>query len=148
MARISVQGVKLEIDRNEARMSGMGEQLKRMLKQGAEVVVRETGGALDRHVAGYQPKTRKRRTGALGKSIKPGPVSSGPDSAKVEIWPQGMRTDKNHRTPERNATIGFVTEYGARGVPARGFMADGRSESEQDVTTLWRNMLDEYHRTR
>ncbi len=150
MAKVAIHGVQLQMKDNERTAAGMPKLIRKMLREGAEVVVRATSDAAESKIKSYTPRTNLkrgiRRTGALRESIKAGSVRTDADGSRIEVYPQGVRTDEWHKKPARNAAIGFVTEYGARGVPARGFMAEGRSESEKEVNELWGKMLDEYHR--
>lgn len=41
---------------------------------------------------------------------------------QVTLTFKGVRHDKYHKKGERNATIAFVNEYGARSIPARPFI--------------------------
>jgi len=150
MAKMSIHGVQLTMKENERRASGMPKLIRKMLREGAAVVVRTTSAALDGRISSYVPRTNPkrgiRRTGALKESIKAGSVRTDADGVRIEIYPQGTRTDDFHKTPARNAAVGFVVEYGVRGVPARGFMADGREDSAREVNELWGKMLSEHHK--
>lgn len=65
-------------------------------------------------------------TGALAASIKVGRPNT--RAGTIEIRPSGTR--KRGNTVTRNEEIGYITEYGKAGEPARPWMREANAESE------------------
>lgn len=108
--------------------------LREMIEAGANVYAEETRSACDRY--GIDD------TGALKRSIKHGKIMRHGDGYRVEVWPQGTRTDKKHPNGERNETIGFIIEYGKADVPARPFMAAAAMAAEYKAADAMRRILE------
>ena len=144
MATIKIDGVTVILSENERRITGIGTVIKKMLKTGADIIIKSQQEHLDADVLGYTPKEPVRRTGELSRSIKAGPVTATLDEAKIEVWPQGERTDKWHKKPARNAEIGFVTNYGKSGVRARPFIQQAVDATDEVIKRRWEEMLNEY----
>lgn len=67
-------------------------------------------------------------TGQLAASIKPGrPKTEGEIS--IEVRPSGSRTRGKKSTS--NEAIGYIIEYGKRGMPARPWMREANAECEE-----------------
>lgn len=144
MASIKIEGVTVILSENERRITGIGAVIKKMLKTGADIIIKSQQEHLDAAVLGYTPKEPVRRTGELSRSIKAGQVTATRDEAKIEVWPQGERTDKWHKKPARNAEIGFVTNYGRSGVRARPFIQQAVDATDETIKRRWEEMLNEY----
>lgn len=79
-------------------------------------------------------------TGKLRDSIK---VSKPNTSAGyVEIRPTGTR--KSGRKTVRNEEIGYITEYGKKGEPARPWMREGNADSEDKAVDAAQNVFNNY----
>ena len=142
MARVNTLGLEKEIKSLNMLAVKVKPKVEEMLKDGADVIVRDTRLAADSHGL--------RRTGRMIDSIGHGNVVSTTNEASIEIWPKG----KNKRG-ERNAVVGFVQHYGRQyvkkpknggGVTTRqgtGFFDDGFNDARADVTALWEDMIDE-----
>lgn len=144
MAAIKIDGVTLVLHENDKKLMGMDELMRKMLKSGADIIIKSQQAHIDTAVLGYTPKEPVRRTGELSRSIKAGPVTATRDEAKIEVWPQGERTDKWHKKPARNAEIGFVTNYGRSGVQARPFIQQAVDATDETIKRRWEEMLNEY----
>lgn len=144
MASIKVDGVTMSLNENERRIAGIGTVIRKMLKTGADIIIKSQQAHLDAAVLGYTPQEPVRRTGELSRSIKSGPVKATRDEARIEVWPQGERTDKWHKKPARNAEIGFVTNYGRSGVRARPFIQQAVNATDATIKRRWEEMLNEY----
>lgn len=108
--------------------------LKKMIEAGAQVYEEQTR----RQCARYQIHD----TGALEESIKRGPIQRRGDGYRVEVWPQGRRTDERHPNGERNETIAFVIEYGKRSMTARPFMAAAAAAAEPAAAEAMQRILE------
>lgn len=79
-------------------------------------------------------------TGQLAASIKTGrPNVKG---GYVEIRPTGTRRRGNKVT--RNEEIGYITEYGKKGEPARPWMREGNVDSEDKAVDAAGKVFDEF----
>lgn len=123
MATFKVEGLQELADEIAKRGQVSGDVMERMLKSAADIVTE----GIKNSVSGHGLID----TGALHKSIRPGTVAVYSDSGTVEVWPQGNASRHGHT--ERNATVGFVQEYGrSYGKKHRagvGFMAEGVDSS-------------------
>ena len=144
MASIKIDGVTVILSENERLMTGIGTVIRKMLKTGAGIIIESQRAHLDAAVLGYTTREPVRRTGELSRSIKAGSVTVTRDEARIEVWPQGERTDKWHKKPARNAEIGFVTNYGKSGVRARPFIQQAVDATDEVIKRRWEEMLNEY----
>lgn len=102
MARVNTVGIDELADDIRKEAGTSRERIEKMIDRGAEIMTEAIREKAEAHGL--------RNTGKLIESIKPGPVQIYSDSASVDIWPQGTR--KNGRKRGRNATVGFVQNYG------------------------------------
>lgn len=103
-----------------------------MLTAGGEVVKEAHQAKLDQYGAVD--------TGQLAASIKTGrPNVKG---GYVEIRPTGTRRRGNKVT--RNEEIGYITEYGKKGEPARPWMREGNAEAEDKAVDAAAKVFDNY----
>ena len=77
----------------------------------------------------------RRSTGALLASIKVSPVKDIDGGKRVEIYPNG--TDR-HKV--RNATKGFVLNYGRSNMPARPWFTAANEKAANEVVTAMRRV--------
>ena len=101
--------------------------LAEMLMDGAEVIKEAQQKKLEQYVEGYKPKSEKAvRTGQLAASLEV--LKPNVKGGFVVIRPTGTR--KRGNTVTRNEEIGYITEYGKAGEPARPWMREANAESE------------------
>ena len=111
MATFNVVGFD-EVEKAMLRRTAAAQKaVPAMLEAGAEVLVKEQKKQV------LAMLSSDRSTGDLEKSIQRGKVQGDDTEKYIEVYPQG----KNHRG-ERNATVGFVQEYGRTNMPARPWM--------------------------
>lgn len=145
MASIRVDGVNRVLQENERQLPGMDKLVRKMLKRGADILIESQQAHIESAVNGYQPKYYKvRRTGGLAESIEAGSVEKTDDGARIDVWPHGDRQDKWHKTPARNATIGFVMNYGKKNTRARPYIKQTIDDCEPAIKREWEEMLHEY----
>lgn len=144
MASIKVDGVTLVLQENDKKLLGMDDLMRKMLKSGAEILIKSQREHLQDAIIGYTPKERGRRNGTLKQSIEAGHIIKTPESAHIDVWPHGEREDQWHKKPARNAQIGFVVNYGKRNMHGRPFVKQSIADSESEVNRRWEEMLNEY----
>lgn len=135
MATFKVEGLQELADEIAKRGQVSGDLMERMLRSAADIVTESVKNSVSSH--GLID------TGALQRSIGPGTVTVYSDSGTVEVWPQGSAT--RHGQTERNATVGFIQEYGrSYGKKRRagvGFMAEGVDSSAdravESMIAIW-----------
>ena len=111
MATFNVVGFD-EVEKAMLRRTAAAQKaVPAMLEAGAEVLVNEQKKQV------LAMLTSDRSTGDLAKSIKRGKVQGDDTEKHIEVYPDG----KNHRG-ERNATVGFVQQYGRLRMPAKKWM--------------------------
>ena len=86
-----------------------------MLQAGAEVLV-EAQKAESKAMGVYD-------TGDFHNSIKATPIKENADGRYLDVYPQGK-----DRKGVRNATKGFVAEYGKKNVPARPWLSSANEK--------------------
>ena len=79
-------------------------------------------------------------TGKLRDTIKVGKPNT--SAGYVEIRPTGTR--KRGNTVTRNEEIGYITEYGKLGEPARPWMREGNADSEDKAVDAAQNVFNNY----
>ena len=79
-------------------------------------------------------------TGKLRDSIKVGKPNA--KAGTIEIRPTGTRRRGN--TVTRNEEIGFITEYGKKGEPARPWMREGNADAEDKAVDAATKVFDNY----
>jgi hypothetical protein len=103
-----------------------------MLTAGGEVIKEAHQAKLDQYGAV--------ETGELRDSIKVGKPNV--KAGYVEIRPTGTRRRGN--TVTRNEEIGYITEYGKKGEPARPWMREGNADSEDKAVDAAGKVFDNY----
>ena len=118
-----------------------------MLTAGGEVIKEAHQAKLEEYISGYDVKPYKSgrprkviRTGQLSDSIKVGKPNV--KAGYVEIRPTGTRRRGN--TVVRNEEIGYITEYGKKGEPARPWMREGNADSEDKAVDSAGQVFDNY----
>mgnify|MGYP003192521123 CR=1 FL=1 len=108
MARFEVSGIEAAQEAFLRRSERAAKAVPKMLKAGGAVLVKAEQEEIRRTF------TSNRVTGDLANSIKCTAVKKRGSGQCVEVYPHG----KNRRG-ERNATVGFVHQYGRTNMPAR-----------------------------
>ena len=103
-----------------------------MLTAGGEVIKEAHQAKLEQYGAV--------ETGRLRDSIKVGKPNV--KAGYVEIRPTGTR--KSGRKTVRNEEIGYITEYGKKGEPARPWMREGNADSEDKAVDFAGQVFDNY----
>ena len=91
-----------------------------MLQAGAEVLV-EAQKAESKAMGVYD-------TGDFHNSIKSTPIKENADGRYLDVYPQGK-----DRKGVRNATKGFIAEYGKKNVPARPWMSSANEKCAEEL---------------
>ena len=79
------------------------------------------------------------RSGQLAGSMKvAGPYHTVADGYYCDVYPNGTRVDG-----ERNATVGYVLEYGRSNMPARPWMRPALDSSAEAITAAMAEVLSE-----
>ena len=103
-----------------------------MLTAGGEVVKEAHQAKLDQYGAVD--------TGALAASIKVARPNT--RAGTIEIRPTGTRRRGN--TVTRNEEIGYITEYGKKGEPARPWMREANADCEDKAVDAAQNVFNAY----
>lgn len=103
-----------------------------MLTSGGEVIAQAHREKLEQYGAVD--------TGQLAASIKVGKPNA--KAGTIEISPSGTR--KSGRKTVRNEEIGYITEYGKKGEPARPWMREGNADSEDKAVDSAGQVFDNY----
>lgn len=103
-----------------------------MLTSGGEVIAQAHREKLEQYGAVD--------TGRLAASIKVGKPNA--KAGTIEIRPSGTRRRGN--TVTRNEEIGYITEYGKKGEPARPWMREGNADSEDKAVDAAQNVFNAY----
>ena len=103
-----------------------------MLTAGGEVIKEAHQAKLEQYGAV--------KTGKLRDSIKV--QRPNVKAGTVEIRPTGTR--KSGRGTVRNEEIGYITEYGKRGEPARPWMREGNADAEDKAVDAAQNVFNKY----
>lgn len=136
MALIEVQGFdKLALSLEQ--MAAIPNDVKSdMLRRSGAVIEAAHKRKLESYVDEYAVKGYRNgkpraavRTGQLAASIKAGRPKVSGTECSIEIRPSGSRTRGN--TTTRNEEIGYILEYGRKGVPARPWMRDANEECQE-----------------
>lgn len=127
MARFEVNGIEGFQDRILKREAAATAAIPKMLKAGGAVVARvqreEISGTFN----------SSRTTGDLASSIASTNVKEEKGVKKVYVYPQG----KNRRG-QRNATVGFVLQYGRSRMPARPWFTRSNTKAAPEVQAAMR----------
>ena len=122
MATFNTVGFE-DVEKQLLRRSERAEKaVPRMLKAGAKVLVDIQKSEIN------STFHSKRSTGALAESIKDTAVKGGQHEKHVYVYPQG-KDEKG----VKNATKGFVHQYGRKNMPARPWMTAANAKAEKPV---------------
>lgn len=122
MARFEVNGIEGFEDKILKREAAATAAVPAMLKAGAAVLVDAQQTEIRSTFHG------DRVTGDLASSIKATSVKKKDSTQYVEVYPQGT-----NRRGERNATVGFVHQYGRSNMPARPWFTSANAKAAEDV---------------
>ena len=132
MARFEVSGIEAA----EAALMRQSERAARavpkMLKAGAAVLVRVQQEEIRSTFRG------ERATGDLANSIKQTRRRQKDSALCVEVYPHGT-----NRRGERNATVGFVHQYGRSNMPARPWFTRSNQKATPEVRDAMRKAWEE-----
>lgn len=129
MAEFTTVGLE-EIEKAFLRMEEAAvTAVSKMLKAGADVLVEaQRAEALAMGL---------NETGSFVKSIKATAVKGNDTEKYVDVYPQGRAKHGNDRKGDksnvRNATIGFVAEYGTSSQQARPYMTTANAKAHEKV---------------
>ncbi|WP_322204502.1 HK97-gp10 family putative phage morphogenesis protein [Acutalibacter intestini] len=127
MARFEVNGIEGFEDKILKREAAATAAVPAMLKAGAAVLV-------DAQQAEIRSTFHSGRvTGDLASSIKATSVKKKDSTQYVEVYPQGT-----NRRGERNATVGFVHQYGRSNMPARPWFTSANEKAAGEVQEVMR----------
>ena len=127
MAKFNVVGFDSIEKEFAKRPKVLSDAAPKMLKAGAKVLVQAQK---------QEAETLKiRDTGQFIESIKATPIKNKDGVYSVDVYPQGV-DDKG----VRNATKGFVAEYGTSRRPARPWMSKANENSADDVHKAMRDV--------
>ena len=132
MARFEVNGIEGFEDKILKREAAATAAVPAMLKAGAAVLV-------DAQQAEIRSTFHSGRvTGDLASSIKATSVKKKDSTQYVEVYPQGT-----NRRGERNATVGFVHQYGRSNMPARPWFTRSNQKATPEVRDAMRKAWEE-----
>ena len=132
MARFEVSGIEAAQEAFLRRSERAAKAVPKMLKAGGAVLVKAEQEEIRRTF------TSNRVTGDLANSIKCTAVKKRGSGQCVEVYPHG----KNRRG-ERNATVGFVHQYGRTNMPARPWFTAANEKAADDVVSEMRRVWEE-----
>lgn len=127
MAKFTVDGIEGFADKVLQREAATMQAIPKMLKAGGEVLVKAQQEEI------RSTFNSKRASGDLAGSIKCTAVKTTAEGQSVEVFPHG----KNRRG-ERNATVGFVHQYGRSNMPARPWLTSANEKAASDVQSAMR----------
>ena len=116
-----------ETEVNNLKTERAAKAVPKMLKAGGAVLVKAEQEEIRRTF------TSNRVTGDLANSIKCTAVKKRGSGQCVEVYPHG----KNRRG-ERNATVGFVHQYGRTNMPARPWFTRSHQKATPEVQAAMR----------
>lgn len=126
MATFNAVGVEEAIQ----QMNLEAERVHRLAPQAAQVGAEVAAKAIQRNAP-------RGETGKLSGSIVcKGPHTNVADGVYYDIHPDGIRDDG-----ERNATVGYVHEFGRSNMPARPWMRTAVDASEGAITDAMADVL-------
>lgn len=132
MARFEVSGIEGMQDRIMRKEKAAMDAIPKMLKAGGAVLVKAQQEEIRRTFTG------DRSTGDLASSIKQTAVKKKGDAQCVEVYPHGT-----NRRGERNATVGFVHQYGRTNMPARPWFTSSNEKAAPEVQEAMRQAWEE-----
>lgn len=127
MATFEVAGIEGFEDKVLKREAATVEAIPKMLRAGGAVLVKAQQDEI------RSTFKSDRVTGDLANSIDCTDVKVTAEGQSVEVYPQG----KNRRG-ERNATVGFVQQYGRSNMPARPWFTSSNEKAAADVQAAMR----------
>lgn len=127
MASFNVTGLDYMQKLLVQRSSSAARAAPKMLKAGAKVLIEAQKKAI-KEMDVYE-------TGALYNSIRASSVKNKDDDYFVEVFPHGV-----DEKGVRNATKGFVAEYGKSGRPARPWMSTAAAKSGEKISEAMRKV--------
>lgn len=136
MAEFSTVGLEDVIEAFSRREQATVEAVPKMLQAGAAVLVEA-----------QQEEARAmglNETGGFVKSIKATAVKGDSREKHIDVFPHGRAKHGNDRKGDksnvRNATIGFVAEYGTSSPPARPYMTVANDKAHSKVVEAQREV--------
>ena len=136
MAEFSTVGLEDVIEAFSRREQATVEAVPKMLQAGAAVLVEA-----------QQEEARAmglNETGGFVKSIKATAVKGDSREKHIDVFPRGRAKHGNDRKGDksnvRNATIGFVAEYGTSSQPARPYMTVANDKAHSKVVEAQREV--------
>lgn len=136
MAEFSTVGLEDVIEAFSRREQATTEAVPKMLQAGAAVLVEA-----------QQEEARAmglNETGGFVKSIKATAVKGDSREKHIDVFPHGRAKHGNDRKGDksnvRNATIGFVAEYGTSSQPARPYMTVANDKAHSKVVEAQREV--------
>ncbi len=136
MAEFSTVGLEDVIEAFSRREQATVEAVPKMLQAGAAVLVEA-----------QQEEARAmglNETGGFVKSIKATAVKGDSREKHIDVFPHGRAKHGNDRKGDksnvRNATIGFVAEYGTSSQPARPYMTVANDKAHSKVVEAQREV--------
>lgn len=130
MAKFEVSGIDDVLNKITSYDTAVSSTIPKMLKAGADVLVKQQQAEI------RNTFNSDRSTGDLAASIKASSVKGGDDEKYIEVSPQGTNSKG-----ERNATVGFVQQYGRSNMAARPWMTAANAKAANAVSKA---MLDEW----
>lgn len=125
MAKFNVVGFE-DVEKEMLKRTRRAEKaVPKMLQAGAKILV-EAQKRVSREMGVYD-------TGDFHDSIKPTKIKEKDSEMYIEVYPQG--TD---RKGVRNATKGFIAEYGTSSINARPWMSAANARYAEDVHNAMR----------
>ena len=129
MARFEVSGIEAAQEAFLRRSERAAKAVPKMLKAGGAVLVKAEQQEIRRTF------TSNRVTGDLANSIKCTAVKKRGSGQCVEVYPHGK-----NRSGERNATVGFVHQYGRTNMPARPWFTAANTKAVDAVNAEMRRV--------
>ena len=132
MAKFDFKGLEDIEKRLLRREASTAKAVQEMVKAGADVIAKVQQDTVRTMFKG------KRSFGDLANSIKKTRVNSQPSRTYADVYPHG----KNRRG-ERNATVGFVQQYGRSNMAANPWMTEANAKAADEAQKA---MLDAWMR--
>lgn len=119
------------VDKFMRREKNTTKAVPEMVKAGGDVLAKRQQEVAKRMFT----KSGKRLTGDTANSIRRTNVKNDTAGKYVEVFPHGK-----NRKGERNATVGFVQQYGRSNMPANPFMTVANEQAAGDVQETMREV--------
>ena len=127
MASFDTSGIDDILNKITSREVATSSAVPKMLKAAGDILVRAQQDEI------RSTFKSNRTTGDLAKSIKASAVKGNDSEKYVEVTPTG-----NNRRGQRNATVGFVHQYGRSNMPARPWMTSANNKIANEVQEAMR----------